>query len=346
MSGGAKRRKKHEEHEEHENHERWLVTYADMLTLLMVLFIVMFAMSQVDQKKYQALKNGLADGFGAHSTFMQGSDSILEGHLKEASDPQLDGTKMFDTLTPEGQAVVNRAVQEQQRKSQEAAYHAATLEATRLKKAEQKLKAALKKRGLADDVSTTIDDRGLVVSLVSRHVVFQPNVAQLSPRGERVVDTLAPVLKSLGNELRVDGHTNQAAGPPKYYATDWDLSAARALSVLRRLNERAQIPGTRLSLAAFGHEKPLLDPALPGSQDINKRVDIVVLPDVDPTSQQLLDEVAHVRPGSTNAGTGTGTGPSTGPSTNGTSNHHTHAPADHANEAAGARRTTEGGTRP
>ena len=64
LMSGPGRRKKHEEHEEHENHERWLVTYADMLTLLMVLFIVMFAMSQVDQKKYNALKSGLAEGFG------------------------------------------------------------------------------------------------------------------------------------------------------------------------------------------------------------------------------------------------------------------------------------------
>ena len=72
------RRRRHEDEEEHENHERWLVTYADMLTLLMVLFIVMFAMSQVDEKKYSALRSGLADGFGQDSSYMKGSDSILE----------------------------------------------------------------------------------------------------------------------------------------------------------------------------------------------------------------------------------------------------------------------------
>src|SRR5690348_6866487 len=75
-----RRRRRHEEHEEHENHERWLVTYADMLTLLMVLFIVMFAMSQVDNEKYQALKSGLADGFGATASITDGSDSILDKH--------------------------------------------------------------------------------------------------------------------------------------------------------------------------------------------------------------------------------------------------------------------------
>ncbi len=304
MAGSTRpggRRKKPEEHEEHQNHERWLVTYADMLTLLMVLFIVMFAMSQVDQKKYNALKNGLADGFGSTSSFMKGSDSILEGHLEEASNPELQGTQIFEQLSPEGKAFVTEVMDQEERKDQKEARDAAAKEASRLKEAERKLKAALKRRGLADDVSTTIDERGLVVSLVSRHVVFQPNIAQLSPRGQEVVDTLAPVLKELGNELRIDGHTNQAAGPPKFYPTDWDLSAARALSVLRRLNETSGIPGGRLSLAAFGHEKPLMDPQRPGSQEVNKRVDIVVLPDVGQDAQQLLDEAANPRPESTDA---------------------------------------------
>jgi chemotaxis protein MotB len=295
--GGSGRRKKPEEPEEHINHERWLVTYADMLTLLMVLFIVMFAMSQVDQKKYNALKNGLAEGFGAKSTMLKGSDSILEGHLEEATDPSLAGSQIFQRLTPAAQAVVKEALHKERQAKQQASYKTAATEASRLRKAEQKLKAALKKRGLADDVSTTIDDRGLVVSLVSRHVVFRPNVAVLSPRGQEVVDTLAPVLDSLGNELRVDGHTNQAAGPPKYYATDWDLSAARALSVLRRLNEVSGIPGKRLSLAAFGHEAPLVDPSEPGSQDINKRVDIVVLPEIGQDAQELLGQVANATTG-------------------------------------------------
>ena len=93
---GRGRRQKHIEPEEHENHERWLVTYADMLTLLMVLFIVMFAMSQVDQEKYNALKNGLADGFGADASVMTGSDSILQEKLDEIS-PQ--ATEVLDKLS-------------------------------------------------------------------------------------------------------------------------------------------------------------------------------------------------------------------------------------------------------
>ena len=71
----SKSRRRHEEHEEHANHERWLVSYADMMTLLMVLFIVMFAISQVDQRKFDQLKDGMAAGFGATASPFDGSRS-------------------------------------------------------------------------------------------------------------------------------------------------------------------------------------------------------------------------------------------------------------------------------
>src|SRR6185503_6908291 len=76
--------KKHADHEEHENHERWLVSYADMMTLLMVLFIVLFAISQVDQKKFAQLKQGLAAGFGAPTTPFEGGESTLFESTQES----------------------------------------------------------------------------------------------------------------------------------------------------------------------------------------------------------------------------------------------------------------------
>ena len=86
-----------------------------------------------------------------------------------------------------------------------------------------------------------------MLSLVSQHVVFEPNLAELSPRGEQMLDALAPVLRERPDNLQVDGHTNQVPVKPKYFATDWDLSAARAVTVLRHLNESRRHPGERLS---------------------------------------------------------------------------------------------------
>lgn len=275
-------RRRHEE-EEHDNHERWLVTYADMLTLLMVLFIVMFAMSQVDEKKFNALRSGLAEGFGAKSSFMQGSDSFLQDQPEQTSAEIMTP----DLVTP---STPKPAVVDVARK-----------EADRLAKIRHRVEAALEKQGLRQDVKMSIDDRGLVISMVSRHVVFPANVAQLSSRGQAVVDALAPVLRKIPDDLRVDGHTNQVKVHPKYYATDWDLSAARAVTVLRRLDEVDGVPAHRLSVAAFGHERPLVDPSKPGSQQVNKRVDIVVLSPVSEEARALLGSVGghptHTRTG-------------------------------------------------
>jgi chemotaxis protein MotB len=287
-------RKKREIHEEHENHERWLVTYADMVTLLMVLFIVMFAMSVVDEKKFNALKAGLAAGFGQSTSVLEGSESILE--QPGVSNVEPVRADLFLAELPEGQRkVVERALAEHRRLEQERRYAEAVAEVDRLQGLMRRLDAALRKEGLRNDVRAGIDDRGLVLSLTSRHVVFEPNLAQLSPRGIDVLETIAPVLRAAPDDLRVDGHTNQVPVKPKYFDTDWDLSSARAITVLRHLNEQGRIPGERLTAAAYGHEKPLIDPDLPGSQRINKRVDVVVLSDLPPETRALLDDVAESR---------------------------------------------------
>jgi len=296
MSAPPRRRKKHHEEPEHDNHERWLVTYADMLTLLMVLFIVMFAMSQVDEAKYNALKSGLAVGFGGQASIMSGSDSVLDNDLAQVGS-EVVSTAAFQSLPAEQQQMVRDAIDSEEKRRLQATFEEAEAEAERLEAVQAKLMEALRRAGLQRDVRTAIDDRGLVVSLVSRHVVFQPNIADLSPRGQRVVDTLAKVLVDVPNNLRIDGHTNQEPVKPRFYATDWDLSAARAVTVLRRLNERDGLPKTRLSISAFGHEKPLIDPDVPGSQEINKRVDIVVLPQTSAEATQLIDDVLNARPG-------------------------------------------------
>jgi chemotaxis protein MotB len=304
------RRKRHEEHEEHENHERWLVTYADMVTLLMVLFIVMFAMSQVDEKKFNALKEGLAAGFGQSTSLMDGSSSLLSEPGLAAAEP-IAPNRYAVQLDQVEQQAVDQAVAQREQQRQQADYEQASTEVDRLQKVLDELMAALRKKGLQDDVQATIDERGLAISLVSRHVTFEANMATLTARGKAVVDTLAPVLEALPDPLEIDGHTNQVPVKPKYYATDWDLSAARAVTVLRHLNEVNGIPADRLHAAAYGHEKPLVDPSEPGSQQVNKRVDIVVLSALPPESAALVDQVVRERRGDTGLhleATGTPTG--------------------------------------
>jgi chemotaxis protein MotB len=287
-----RRRRRSDAHpEEHDNHERWLVTYADMVTLLMVLFIVMFAMSQVDQKKFNALKDGIAAGFGQSTSIKDGSNSILEQPGMAAAQPIAPNRFAVEVQQVKTSAV-SKAIAEHEDLQNQQRYAQAKAEVDRLLALLRRIDRALRAHHLQGDVRATIDNRGLVLSLVSRHVVFQPNLATLSPRGALVVDTLAPVLRDLPDPLQIDGHTNQVKVKPKYYPTDWELSAARAVTVLRRLNEVDRVPAARMTALAFGHEKPLIDPAKPGSQRLNKRVDIVVLSTLPSESRDLIAEAA------------------------------------------------------
>ncbi len=296
-SGGRGRRGGHEE--EHENHERWLVTYADMVTLLMVLFIVMFAMSQVDQKKFNALKQGLAAGFGQSTSIQDGSDTILQESGVAVAAPVAPNQKAVEVQqvhtsavnSPANQEAMQKAITEHDQAQLRQQYAEAEAEVTRLEDVLERLNAALRKHHLEDDVKASIDNRGLVLSLVSKHVVFEPNLSTLSTRGRTVVDTLAPVLADLPDPLQIDGHTNQVKVKPKYYPTDWELSAARAVTVLRHLSEHNGIPAERMTASAFGHEKPLVDPSKPGSQRVNKRVDIVVLSTLPAETRELIADV-------------------------------------------------------
>jgi chemotaxis protein MotB len=288
---GPPRRRSHhdDDHEEHHADERWLVTYADMVTLLMVLFIVMFAMSTVDEKKYEQLKEGLAVGFGREQSILNGASPV--SNAEGVNQPGESSYQMLLAQVPESQRdTVTKILEESDRLRNERAAGEAEVEVDRLLKVWSRIDKALRRQGLRGDVRATIDDRGLVVSLVSEHVVFEPDVAELTARGRRVVDTLAPVLAALTEPIELDGHTNQEKVKPKYYPTDWELSLARAAHVLRRLEEVHDIRAGRLRATGFGHTKPLVDPARSGSQKVNKRVDIVVLSQAPAETRALMSD--------------------------------------------------------
>jgi chemotaxis protein MotB len=279
------RRKREEEPEEHGNHERWLVSYADMMTLLMVLFIVMFAISQVDQRRFEMLKDGMAAGFGNSASPFQGSEGTMSADGIKPLDPVRPDSPSTDVARSGARAAADRAA------AADDNYDKAAKEVTSLEALQKRIEKALRANGYLDDVAMKIDQRGLSISLVSRHIVFRANEADLSPRGQQVLDVLAPVIRSLPNHIDVDGHTNQVKVKPKYYPTDWELSAARAVTVLRYLDERGDVPAKRMAAVAYGHERPLRDPALPGAAALNKRVDLVVVSAAPEAARKLFQTV-------------------------------------------------------
>jgi chemotaxis protein MotB len=283
--GGRRRARKHPEHEEHENHERWLVSYADMMTLLLVLFVVLFAMSQVDKEKFAALASGLSAAFGAPVTAMQGAAndpdaSVLDG-LDAAVDVQIPpapaARESIDAAAAEA------AAQEARRVAAEA-----RVEYDELAAARDALDAALTAAGYAGAAQYEIDERGLVVHIVSDPVLFGPEEAELRPQGRAILDAVAGTLAALPNDLAVEGHANSLpVTPGGRWPSNWELSAYRATTVVRHL-AAATVPQDRLSGTGYSDTRPIVAATEPDALSLNRRVDLVVLSDASAEARELL----------------------------------------------------------
>ncbi|GAA2976483.1 OmpA/MotB family protein [Actinokineospora diospyrosa] len=292
MSGKRKHRGGHEE--EHENHERWLLTYADMITLLMVLFIVMFAMSTVDAKKFDQLKESLAGAFGGSQSLVVGGASgspDTSGVSPDKIDLQSAAGGEGADVTTLSKQEAEKAVQQSDRAKAAADLEKARQEVAKLREAQKQMTELLAKAGLADAVQFTIDQRGLVVTIITSSVVFGGDSAELLPQGKEVLDAIAPSLTALPNHLEVGGHTNQLPVPTKNYPSSWELSTARASSVVRYLLGHG-LPSSRMTAAGYADTKPLYAPSDPLSVTRNRRVEVVVLSDQSAEVKALLPTAA------------------------------------------------------
>jgi chemotaxis protein MotB len=265
-----RRSKLHEEHEEHVNHERWLITYADMITLLMVLFIVLYSISQVDLAKFRRLKEGVAGGFGGPAA---------AGALSGGAGPLEGGGGVFDAGLHGTEAVTSAQAAQAALADAQARAAGARQQRSVLQGAQQEIQRSLDKEGLGDTVKFRLESRGLVVTIVSDKVLFDPGQADLRPEGREVVDKLAAAIGRLPNKLSVEGHTDNVPISGRY-PSNWELSTARATTVLRELLEHHGISPTRLQAAGYADERPVGSNDTAEGRSANRRVELVVLADV------------------------------------------------------------------
>jgi chemotaxis protein MotB len=289
---GNRHREVHDE--SHGSHERWLVTYADMLTLLLVLFIVLYAMSVVDTTKFVQLRAGLA------AVFNPGQNSIADqnGSVTSSDDggsapvasvnPQLLPSPAATTILDQQVAA---AVSAQQRAAAQQQGQRVQTEVDEFKQIEQAVSTALAAKGLAGSALFNIDERGLVITIVTDTLVFGGNSAVLLPGGTTILDGVAPPLLKFTNQIEVDGNTNQQNVSTAPYPSGWELSSARASSVVRYLIASFDFPESRLSAVGFSDQRPLYPPSDPRSITLNRRVDIVVLSNLSAADRALLTTV-------------------------------------------------------
>ena len=246
MSAGVRALHLEEEHEEEGGMERWLLTYADMITLLLALFIVLFAMSSINMQKFEAFKTGVTQAFSPRMTPIKGGAGLL-------SQNSLTSRPSLTPPTPSPPANPLEAL-------------------------EQRIQSALAAAGLSQDAVISMDTRGLVVRMLTDKVFFATYSAALGPVGAQVVDTVGRVVATVPNKVEVEGYTdNQPITGDGPYRTNWDLSAARAMMVVDRLAQADQVDPARLSGTGYGDTKPIQPNDTPTHQAANRRVDVVIL---------------------------------------------------------------------
>jgi len=242
-----------------------MASYLDMVTVLMCMFIVMFAMSTVDQQKFEALRASLATGFGTEA-----SDAV------DASEGVVVPPELVDEA---GEGFV------------EVHPNAAQAEYDSLAALRGRLQDALDARGLGDAATFTIDDRGLTIGLISAETFFAANSTALSDKARAVLDAAGSVLATVSYAISVEGHADFRP-PSAPFADNWELSSARATGVLHYLVDERAVDQGRVSSVGYGSSRPLAEGSSAAALATNRRVDIVVLSDADDEVRALLPGLA------------------------------------------------------
>jgi chemotaxis protein MotB len=234
-------------------------------------------MSQVDSKKFAQLASGLAPSFGTPIAALTDSGASADAGILDAMPAPVDVRSAAPASQSPSQSDVDAAAAEaaaQQAKRVQAEAQAAYDQLAAIR---DRIDAALTAAGYGGAAQYQIDERGLVVHVVSDGVLYNAESAALRPDGVRVLNAVAPTLAGVPNQVRIEGHTNSipvTAGGP--YPSNWELSTDRATTVVRYLIGRG-IPAARLSATGYADTQPLVPNSDPSAVTVNRRVDIVVL---------------------------------------------------------------------
>jgi len=240
-----------------ENHERWLISYADFITLLFAFFVVMFASSQTDKGKAQAMSEAIAEGF-KHDKMAAVVKEILGGApgSKEKGNAQNKGPGGDKKLTAEEAAAAAKIVE--------------LVPSMRL------LQSELKHEIATGMLKVTMEARGVVISL--RQAAFFPSGQDtIDAVTYPAIEKIARVLLTVPNRLRLEGHTDAVPIRTAKYRSNWELSAARGVTMLELLVKAYQVPEARLAVGGYAETIPIASNETPEGRAQNRRVDVVIL---------------------------------------------------------------------
>ena len=233
-----------------ENHERWLVSYADFITLLFAFFVVMFATSQVNNKR-------MAKMAAAYSSYLGGKESTERS-------PAADGVPMDTPAHGVGRTAGSPSLREKLTRA----------EMIPIKKRMEKKLAALM---AGDKVAVRLLPRGLVLSL-REAAFFDTGKETFRPGAKPLLHEVGQAMREITYQpIRLEGHTDNVPILTKDFSSNWDLSTARAIQVMTALKDEFGLPPERLSVSGYGAFRPIADNRTPEGRAANRRVDIVIL---------------------------------------------------------------------
>lgn len=246
------KRKRHTEKGE-ASHDRWLVSYADFITLLFAFFVVMFASAYRDTHSIIRVSNAIHNGFQSMGAIAGGQD---KGAIAWAGEPSQDPFAPQPNATadglPQGPAMADVLALQQQLK--------------------QVIGPELKSR----EVELSITPEGFVISLKELGF-FNSGHADLLPGAAEKIAKIAAILKEHGLDIRVEGHSDNQPIHNAQFRSNWELSTARAMTVLELLVNEAGFDPKKVSVAGYGEFRPIADDSKPEGRRMNRRVDLVVL---------------------------------------------------------------------
>ncbi len=257
-------RKKHSE--EHENLERWLVSYADFITLLFAFFVVMYAISSVNEGKYRVMSDSLINAFKDP----QSTDKLIEM-----------STKHPEILTGTGKPIGKTVPQPRQTPDTPERIKAAES----MKKVAKNVLQAMQPLIQDGQVRVTQSPRGITVE-INASVLFKSGEAVLQPQSTEALAAVAQVLAQVENPIQVEGHTDNIPINSPSFPSNWELSSSRAGSVVRLFSERG-VPSARMMAIGYADNRPVDTNATFDGRSRNRRVNVLILNEVGGVASEI-----------------------------------------------------------
>lgn len=267
----SKKRKKTNEEEKMD--DSWLLPYADMLTLLLALFIVLFAMSETDSRKFERL----AEVFQAE--FMAGSGIIDDGETiipEETDDLIEDDETGKDKDHDEEKESTEEGIQEYEK----------------LLALKERIEEYIALNSLTDTLGTKLTGEGLLIT-VRTDVTFDSGSAKVKPQGIEIAEEIANfILTDPPHEIVVNGHADDRAINTREFASNWELSSMRAVQFLYLLLEFSDLEPKWFSARGYGEYQPMVPNTSEENRAVNRRVEVLILPNHDIEAEVEEDEEA------------------------------------------------------